>query len=122
MSVRWVRLELTVRTFDSARFTPWVDRCRAAGLSSTTLARLSDTEDERRRLDDPNKQCSANIPERGAFHSCDPAGTIVAPNQDGTWGGMTANTSAIALNRTLGYADANRNREASAQAQAPVPA
>ncbi|MER5764336.1 GNAT family N-acetyltransferase [Streptomyces sp. NPDC002082] len=177
MSVPWVRLELTVRTFDSARFTPYVDRCRAEGFSFTTLARLGDAEDARRRLYELNKECSADIPERGAFYSYeayarlrfaspsyDPAGIIVARGQDGTWAGMAAtslhlsdgfafnemtgvrapyrgrgislamktlgiafadhhaaplirtmhhpaNTSAIAMNRTLGYVDADWHRE-----------
>ncbi|MCX4783829.1 GNAT family N-acetyltransferase [Streptomyces sp. NBC_01264] len=173
MSGHWVRLELTVRTFHSARFTPYVDRCRAAGFSFTTLARLGDAEDERRSLYELNKECSAGIPEQGVFHSYDaytrlrfavpsydPAGIIVARDQDGTWVGMAAtslhlsdgfafnemtgvrgrgislamktlgiafadehgapvirtihhpaNTSAIAMNRTLGYMDANWHQE-----------
>ncbi|MFF1412578.1 hypothetical protein ACFVX6_22865 [Streptomyces sp. NPDC058289] len=98
-----MRLELTVRTFDSARFTPYVDRCRAAGVSFTTLAQLGDVEDERRRLYDLNKECSADTPERGAFYSYDayarlrfaspsydPAGIVVARDRDGTWAGMAA--------------------------------
>ncbi|MCM1970635.1 MULTISPECIES: hypothetical protein [unclassified Streptomyces] len=119
MSVPWVRLELTVRTFDSARFTPYVDRCRAEGFSFTTLARLGDAEDARRRLYELNKECSADIPERGArgrgislamktlgiafadHHAAPVIRTMHHP----------ANTSAIAMNRTLGYVDADWHRE-----------
>ncbi|MGW1775810.1 GNAT family N-acetyltransferase [Streptomyces sp. NPDC002104] len=127
MSGHWVRLELTVRTFDSARFTPYVDRCRAAGFSFTTLAQLGDAEDERRSLYELNKECSADIPERGRFHSYaaytrlrfavpsyDPAGIIVARDQDGAWAGMAATSlhlsDGFAFNEMTGVRAAHRGR------------
>ncbi|MBT2447976.1 hypothetical protein J7F03_12980 [Streptomyces sp. ISL-43] len=64
-----VRLELDVRSFAAARFTPYANRCRAAGIDFTTLAELGDGPRERRALYELNKECSADIPERGAFHS-----------------------------------------------------
>ncbi|MFF3215940.1 hypothetical protein ACFYYB_35675 [Streptomyces sp. NPDC002886] len=68
--------------------------------------------------------------QRGAFHSYDaytrlrfaspssnPAGIIVALDQNGTWAGMTPTTSAIAMNHTLDYVDTT-SAQAQAQAQA----
>ncbi len=44
MTRHWVKLELDVRAFDPARFTGYIERCRTAGIHSTTLAELGDTE------------------------------------------------------------------------------
>ncbi|MCX5409942.1 hypothetical protein OHA37_39650 (plasmid) [Streptomyces sp. NBC_00335] len=47
MSTPWARLELTVHTLDSPKFTPYVDRSRTTGLTFTPLARLGDAENAR---------------------------------------------------------------------------
>ena len=65
----WVRLELDVRTFDAERFTRYAERCQAAGIRLTTLAELGDTPARRRALYELNKECSADIPERGEFYT-----------------------------------------------------
>lgn len=127
MTDRWVRHELTVRTFDSARFTPYVDRCRVAGVSFLSVAESGDGEEERRRLYELNKECSADIPERGAFYSYeeyarlrfaspsyDPGGIIVARDADGTWVGMAATSlhlsEGFAFNEMTGVRAAYRGR------------
>lgn len=71
MTVDWVRLELDPVTFDHDRFAPAVDRVRSTGISLTTLADLGDTDDNRHRLYELNKTCSADIPNRGEFHTWD---------------------------------------------------
>ncbi|MEV0023260.1 GNAT family N-acetyltransferase [Streptomyces atroolivaceus] len=99
--VRWVKLELDVTAFRAARFAPYVERCRDAGIRLTTMAELGD---ERwwRSLYELNRECSADIPGRGAFHtydqyverrlavpSYDPRGVVIALDGD-EWCGMAA--------------------------------
>ncbi|MFF5184750.1 GNAT family N-acetyltransferase [Streptomyces sp. NPDC000345] len=104
VTIDWVRLELDVTAFDTARFEPYVRRCRDAGLRLTTLAELGDTPRHRRALYELNKECSADIPERGAFHtyeeyvrlrlevpSYDPRGIVLALDGD-TWCGLAASS------------------------------
>lgn len=102
MTGGWVKLELDVRAFDAALFAPVVERCRASGLRFSTLAALGDSTEHRRALYDLNKECSADIPGRGSFHtfeeylrerietpSFDAAGVVLA--LDGSaWIGMAA--------------------------------
>jgi RimJ/RimL family protein N-acetyltransferase len=106
-----VRLELDVRTFDAARFTPYIERCQAEGIRLTTLAELGDTPDHRRRLYELNKECSADIPERGEFYtleeylsrridvpSFDARGVVIALDND-LWCGLAATSD----HRSAGY-------------------
>ncbi|MEV6162450.1 GNAT family N-acetyltransferase [Streptomyces sp. NPDC052052] len=124
MTRHWVTLELDVDTFDADRFQPYVTRCHDEGIRLTTLAELGDTPEHRCALYELNKECSADIPERGAFYSFDeytelrlevpsydPRGVVIA--QDGeAWIGMAA-TSAhgdIAFNEMTGVRAGYRGR------------
>ncbi|AJE85234.1 GCN5-related N-acetyltransferase [Streptomyces albus] len=69
MAVRWVKLELAVAAFDARRFADYLTRCETEGIRLCTLAELGDTPENRRALYALNKECSADIPERGAFFS-----------------------------------------------------
>ncbi|MFF7373304.1 GNAT family N-acetyltransferase [Streptomyces tricolor] len=102
MTVHWVKLELDVAAFDAPRFETYVSRCRADGIRLATLAELGDTPEHRRALYDLNKECSADIPERGEFYSFeeyaerrfeaagyDPRGVVIALDGE-TWVGMAA--------------------------------
>ncbi|MFI9243624.1 GNAT family N-acetyltransferase [Streptomyces sp. NPDC053086] len=102
MNGLWVRLELDVTAFDATRFEEYVARCSAAGIRLTTLAELGDTPEHRRALYELNKECSADIPERGEFYSFeeyterrfaaagyDPRGVVIALDGD-AWIGMAA--------------------------------
>ncbi|WP_238015844.1 GNAT family N-acetyltransferase [Dactylosporangium sp. AC04546] len=100
--VDWVRLRLDVDAFDEREFEPCADQARESGVRFASLAELGDTEAHRRALYELNKECSADIPERGEFHTYDeyvarrldvptfdPAGVILAL-RDGEWIGMSA--------------------------------
>lgn len=102
MADQWVRLELDLTTFDTERFERYVARCRDEGIHLTTLAELGDSPEHRRALYELNKECSADIPERGEFFSyeefCtrrfdtpsyDPRGVVIALDGD-DWIGMAA--------------------------------
>ncbi|GAA2260445.1 hypothetical protein GCM10010145_31810 [Streptomyces ruber] len=102
VTTAWVKLELDLDAFDLARFQPYVDRCRRSGIRLTTLSELGDTPEHRRALYELNKECSADIPERGAFltydeYRClrlqapgyDPRGVVIALDGD-TWIGLAA--------------------------------
>lgn len=102
MTKQWVRLELDVDTFDPQRFTEYLDRCRRTGITLTTLADLGDTPRHHRMLYDLNKECSADIPDRGEFPtfdeylqhrvevpSYDPRGVVIALDGD-AWIAMAA--------------------------------
>ncbi|MFD9406392.1 GNAT family N-acetyltransferase [Streptomyces sp. NPDC059989] len=102
MTVQWVRLELDVDVFDADRFQGYVERCRESGISFTTMAELGDGPAERSALYELNKECSADIPGRGPFHtfdaytrlrlevdSYDPRGIVLARDGD-AWIGMAA--------------------------------
>ncbi|CAL9442608.1 hypothetical protein SUDANB171_02265 [Streptomyces sp. enrichment culture] len=103
MEMRWVRLELDVTGFASERFAPYVERCLGAGIRLVTLDELGDTARNRRALYALNKECAADIPERGEFYtydayvrqrievpSYDPRGVVLALDGDGGWIGMSA--------------------------------
>ncbi|WP_416978715.1 GNAT family N-acetyltransferase [Streptomyces sp. T028] len=126
MPIDWVRLELDVTAFDAARFEPYVRRCRDAGLHLTTLAELGDTPRHRRALYDLNKECSADIPERGEFHtydeyvsrrlevpSFDPHGVVLALDGD-TWCGLAASSDhrarGFVVNEMTGVRAGHRGR------------
>ncbi|POX60393.1 GNAT family N-acetyltransferase [Streptomyces sp. Ru62] len=124
MADQWVRLELDVASFDEHHFEKYVTRCRADGIRLATLAELGDTPEHRRALYELNKECSADIPERGAFYSYeeyaerrfsvasyDPRGVVVALDGD-IWVGMAA-TSAhgdFVFNEMTGVRASHRGR------------
>lgn len=64
-------LQRDVTSFDLACFRPYADRRRTAGIRLTTLSELGDTPGNRRVLYELNKECSADIPERGPFPAYD---------------------------------------------------
>jgi GNAT superfamily N-acetyltransferase len=91
-----------LRTFDDARFLPYLLRCRQAGIDFPTMADLGDTVGCRRALYELNKTCAADIPGRGEFYTFaeyvqqrltppgyDPHGVILALSKD-DWIGMAA--------------------------------
>jgi GNAT superfamily N-acetyltransferase len=111
MARDWVKLELDVRTFDAARFTEYAERCRTAGIRLSTLAELGDTPGHRRALYELNKECSADIPERGEFYtfeeylgrridvpSFDARGVVIALDDD-EWSGLAVTSD----HRSAGY-------------------
>ncbi|QKW50531.1 GNAT family N-acetyltransferase [Streptomyces buecherae] len=124
MTDHWVRLELDVAAFDEERCAPYVRTCQAAGLRLTTLAELGDTPEHRRALYELNKECSADIPERGEFFSYeefvrrrfddpsyDPRGVVLALDGE-AWVGMAATSrhSTFAMNEMTGVRAAYRGR------------
>ncbi|MFF4715321.1 GNAT family N-acetyltransferase [Streptomyces eurythermus] len=124
MTDHWVRLELDVAAFDAPRFQPYVERCRAAGIRFATLAELGDTPEHRRALYELNKECSADIPERGAFYSYeeyaerrfdspgyDPHGVVIALDGE-AWIGMAVTSvhPDFAFNEMTGVRAAYRGR------------
>ncbi|MBL1108586.1 GNAT family N-acetyltransferase [Streptomyces sp. 5-8] len=124
MTDQWVRLELDVAAFDAPRFEQYLTRCQAAGIRLTTLAELGDTPEHRRALYELNKECSADIPERGEFYSYeeyaerrfasagyDPRGVVVALDGD-VWIGMAATSvhEDFVFNEMTGVRAAYRGR------------
>lgn len=102
LMVDWVRLRLDLDEFDDEAFVPYLRRAGESGIEFASMAELGDTPDNRRALYDLNKTCTADIPDRGEFHTYDeyvakrlnvpeyrPAGVILAIH-DGAWIGMTA--------------------------------
>ncbi|MDQ0956585.1 RimJ/RimL family protein N-acetyltransferase [Streptomyces sp. B4I13] len=98
----WVKLELDVAGFDQDRFEQYVTKCQSQGLRFVTLADLGDTLEHRRALYELNKECAADIPERGDFYSFDeyvkrrfevasydPRGVVIALDGE-AWVGMAA--------------------------------
>lgn len=122
----WVKLELDLAAFDPDRFQQYVDRVRASGVSLSTMAGLGDGPAERRALYELNRECSADIPGRGEFHtfeaytrlrlevpSYDPRGVVIA-RDGGEWIGMAATsdhrTSGFVFNEMTGVRAAWRGR------------
>lgn len=66
MTVRWVRLELDLRTF--APPAPNAELAES-GVRLATLTELGDNEQARYQVFELNRECSADIPERGTFHT-----------------------------------------------------
>ncbi|WP_078941122.1 GNAT family N-acetyltransferase [Streptomyces cellulosae] len=98
----WVKLELDVAEFNQNHFERYVTKCQSQGLRFTTLADLGDTPEHRRALYELNKECAADIPERGEFYSFDeyveqrfevasydPRGVVIALDGE-AWVGMAA--------------------------------
>ncbi|WP_234320994.1 hypothetical protein [Streptomyces katrae] len=104
MTGPWVRLELDVAAFDGARFPADAERCRRAGARFSTMATLRDSAEHRRALYEPNKECAADLPGLGPFHtyeeylerrirtaaSYDPHGVVIALDGGGRWIGLSA--------------------------------
>ncbi|MFI7498047.1 GNAT family N-acetyltransferase [Streptomyces sp. NPDC049687] len=124
MSDPWVKLELDIAQFDAPCFEKYVTRCGADGIRLTTLAELGDTPAHRRVLYELNKECSADIPERGEFYSFDeyverrfaaagydPRGVVIALDGD-TWIGMAATSrhGDFVFNEMTGVRAAYRGR------------
>ncbi|MEU7061264.1 GNAT family N-acetyltransferase [Streptomyces sp. NPDC046197] len=126
MAGRWVKLELDLKTFDATRFEAYIERCRTTGIRLTTLAELGDSPGHRRALYELNKECSADIPERGEFYtfeeylerrievpSYDPRGVVIALGDDG-WCGLAATSdhrsSGFVFNEMTGVRAAYRGR------------
>jgi RimJ/RimL family protein N-acetyltransferase len=126
MAIEWVRLELDTRSFDRSPFLPTVDAVVAAGVSLTTLAALGDTDVNRRRLYELNAECSADIPDRGPFHSWDdyarlrldvpsfdPGGVVLALDGD-EWIGLSASSdhreNGFVFNEMTGVTRPHRRR------------
>jgi len=66
MKIDWVRLELDLRNYTAPSINP---ELVTFGLRVTTLTELGDTEQARYRLFELNRECSADIPGRGPFHT-----------------------------------------------------
>ncbi|MEU1309079.1 GNAT family N-acetyltransferase [Streptomyces cinnamoneus] len=126
MTDHWVKLELDVTAFDASRFEGHLERCRDAGIRLTTLADLGDGPRQRRALYELNKECSADIPDRGAFYtfdeylahridvpSYDPRGVVIALDGD-DWCGLSATSDwrshGFAFNEMTGVRAAYRGR------------
>ncbi|MFD3806402.1 GNAT family N-acetyltransferase [Streptomyces sp. NPDC058619] len=125
-AAEWVRLELDADAFAPGRFAAYGERARAGGVSFTTLDELGDGPDERRRLFELNRECSADIPGRGPFYayeeyarlrfdapSYDPRGVVLARDGD-VWIGMSATSdhrsSGCVFNEMTGVRAAYRGR------------
>lgn len=65
----WVKLELNVASFDESRFTSYVERCVRDEIAFSTIAVLGDTAQNRVALFELIRECSADIPNRGAFYT-----------------------------------------------------
>jgi len=102
MSVDWVRLELDLRSYEAPRTNP---ELALAGLRLATLTELGDDEHARYRVFELNRECSADIPGRGPFHTWeeyrrvrhdvpwfDPSGVSLAVDGD-DWVGMAGFTA-----------------------------
>ncbi|MGW5970611.1 GNAT family N-acetyltransferase [Streptomyces sp. NPDC055186] len=124
MTNQWVKLELDVAAFDAPYFETYVARCREDGIRLTTLAELGDTPEHRRALYALNKECSADIPERGEFYTYeeyaerrfgaagyDPRGIVIALDGD-EWIGMAATSlqEGFLFNEMTGVRAGHRGR------------
>ena len=114
--MEWLRLRLDLVEFDASAFEHYLRRQQRAGISFTTMAELGDTPEQRRALYDLNRDCSADIPERGEFYTFeeylaqridseiyDPRGVIIARDGD-TWVGMAATSLCPGRGGEEGYA------------------
>ena len=99
-----VRLKLDLATYDEAPFIQYLDQAGDQGVVFHTLRGLGDTPANRGALYALNKECSLDIPGRGAFYDFDdyvnqritrpaddPEGIILALH-DGSWIGMAASS------------------------------
>ena len=93
---------LDVTNFDERPFTHYLTKNKADGYHFSTFAKLGDSLENRRKLYELNKTCSADIPGRGRFHTFEeycqqrlenpafrPNGVMLAL-KDGQWVGMAS--------------------------------
>lgn len=106
-----------MRGFDTARFEEYVARARAGGVSFTTMAALGDGPAGRRALYELNKECSADIPARGEFHTFDAYTRLrlEVPSYDPRGGGSSSRSTATSgsgwpRRRTTGRRDSSSTR------------
>ena len=98
----WVRLQLDVRHFDETPHLWALERAEADGITLTTMAGLGDGPEARRSLWALNRDCAADMPERGDFPTYEeyvadrlevpsyrPEGVVVALHGD-EWVGLSA--------------------------------
>jgi RimJ/RimL family protein N-acetyltransferase len=97
-----VKLKLDLASFDERPFRRYVECCEEEGIQFATMSSLGDTDRERRKLYELNRECSRDIPGRGVFYSYDeyvktriavaaysPPGIVVALDER-EWIGMSA--------------------------------
>ena len=121
-----VKLKLDLASFDERPFRRYVESCEQEGIEFATIESLGDTEIERRKLYELNRECSRDIPGRGAFYSYDeyvktrfavasysPAGTVVALDER-EWIGMSAisdwRLKGFMFNEMTGVRESHRGR------------
>ena len=121
-----VKLKLDLGSFDERPFRRYVESCEQEGIEFATIESLGDTEIERRKLYELNRECSRDIPGRGAFYSYDeyvktrfavasysPAGTVVALDER-EWIGMSAisdwRLKGFMFNEMTGVRESHRGR------------
>ena len=118
--------ELEVSSFDERPFTHYLSNNEADGYRFTSLAELGDTLENRRKLYELNKTCSADIPGRGPFFTfaeyCQRrfespvyfADGVMLALQDKQWVGMSAATyhqnGNFVFNEMTGILPAHRRR------------
>ncbi len=100
-----VKLKLDLRSFDEGPFVSVLKTCEKAGIRFETMLTVGDTPANRLKLYELNRDCSRDIPARGAFFSFDdyrqarferpvydPRGIMLALDQD-LWAGMAASSN-----------------------------
>ena len=98
----WVKLELPLNRFVASRFADQQQHVESIGVRLTTLAALGKTLQNQRKLYELNADVSADIPNRGTFHSWEeyqkerlasrsflPHGVVLALDGD-EWVGLSA--------------------------------
>ena len=118
--------ELVILSFDERPFTHYLSNAEAGGYRFTSLAELGDTSENRRKLYELNKTCSADIPGRGPFFTFEEycqrrfespayfANGVILALQDEQWVGMSAATyhqsGNFVFNEMTGVLPAHRRR------------
>ncbi|MBX2799046.1 MAG: hypothetical protein KTR31_15325 [Myxococcales bacterium] len=126
MTVRWVKLELDLAQLDLEPHRAAVQRVLETGVELVSLASLGSQEENLRRLYELNATCSADIPDRGTFHTWeayrrlridvpgfDPA-LVTLARADQAWIGMAATSDhgarGFAFNEMTGVLRPHRQR------------
>jgi hypothetical protein len=71
MHRQFVELKLDLQTFDQSLFVSFLDDCLKNGICFESFASLGATPENKRKLYELNKECSADIPGRGQFYDFD---------------------------------------------------